>query len=105
MQPSQRSGPDGPISPAGVALAALWAIEDSLGSYDAVILERPDTTVVLVESIDSWEAWSLALIARRFLVEERLGEHMQVTQTVVGNRAVMVVHGSLTDTEDLAVAA
>lgn len=103
--PHQSSGPTAPESPESIALVALWAIEDSLGSFDAVILNRPDTTVVLVESIDAWEAWSLALIARHFPVEERLGEHMQVTQTVVGARPVMVLHGALDETTEWAVAA
>lgn len=93
LSPSSQN-PDTPVSPAGQALAVLLVIEDNLDA-DVLLMERGDTIVVLVGSIDAWEAFTLALIARHYAVEERIGDHMQATQALVEQHPVMVLHGDL----------
>ena len=62
-------------SPASRALAVLLAIQDQLPDSGALLMERPEVTVVLVDSIDAWEDWTLHLLLRH---AELVAEHLDV---------------------------
>ena len=83
-------------SPATRALAVLLAIQDELPDSGALLVERPNVTVVLVDSIDAWEDWTLHLLLRRCpVLDERIGDALLAADLLVAAYPVMVLRGEL----------
>lgn len=84
-------------TPASEALGLLLAIESALPEalQSSLMFDRQNVTVVLVESVDAWKAWTFRLISLRCEVESHLGDSLLWAQAVVASREVLILRGDL----------
>jgi hypothetical protein len=94
--PFQSSGSPAPLSPAGRALLALLEADSHLPEiWQATeLVERRGTVVVLVDTIEAWSAWVVALYDRADQLPDALVlDHVATASATVHHFPVTVVRG------------
>ena len=83
--------------PASEALSLLFAIGAQFPEdcQDTLMFDQAAVTVVLVETVDAWEAWTLELIRLNCEVESHVGDSLLWAQAVVARREVLVLRGDM----------
>lgn len=83
-------------SPASAALAALFETDDAMpeGRHAAVVYTQNGTPVVLVDDLDVWAAWIVAMDAIPGVqMSAQVGRHVSLAEGCVCGCPVLLVSG------------
>jgi hypothetical protein len=94
LQPTQ--------SPEGPALAALFATDDAMPEalHATVVYTQNGTAVVLVDDLDVWAAWIVAMDSLPGVhMSAQVGRHFSLAEGCVCGCPVMLVAGDLSEAQ------